>query len=138
MRDSILDRLPHRGPARLPEDLVIFEPGRRAVARLRLGPGGPLNPDGFLPSVLLVEMMAQVGGLLIEIPDDGTPPGGLLAGIRRMHVHATAGEGETVTVECSLIRRMGDLYLIRCEGTAGGRALAHGSVQIRRVGGAIR
>jgi predicted hotdog family 3-hydroxylacyl-ACP dehydratase len=134
MPDNILDRLPHEGAARLPEEILLFEPGRRVIARRRLaGSGGLLNPAGHLPSVLLVEMMAQVGGLLVEDPDDGSSQYGLLAGVKRMHLHATAVAGETVTVDCSLVRRMGDLYLIRCEGTIGDRPAAHGSVHIRRV-----
>lgn len=134
MPDNILDRLPHEGAARLPEEILLFEPGRRVVARRRFPRGsGLLNPSGRLPSVLLVEMMAQVGGLLVEDPDDGSSQYGLLAGVKRMHLHATAGAGETVIVDCSLIRRMGDLYMIRCQGTIGDRPAAHGSIHIRRV-----
>lgn len=134
MPDNLLDRLPHEGAARLPDEIVLLQPGRRVVARRRLPRGSKLlNSSGNLPSVLLVEMMAQVGGLLVEQPEDGSGQYGLLAGVKRMHLHDTASAGETVTVDCSLTRRMGDLYMIRCKGTIRGRPAAHGSVHIRRV-----
>lgn len=144
-----LSRLPHRGPARLPETLLALDPGTRVLAERRLRPGDAcLNQQGLLPATLLVELMAQVGGLLIEpreprepgeprAPRDGDTrgDGALLAGVRRMHLHGTAGAGETVTVECELSRRMGDVFLIECRSDSAGRPLAHGAIHLRRLAG---
>ena len=137
-----LDRLPHAGPARLPDRVLEWAPGVRVVAQRRLGPGDScLNQAGHLPSLLLVELMAQVGGLLIE--ENGasgrrTGPGlALLAGIKRMHLHDAPRAGETVIVEGALVRRLGDVYLIAVSCHTAGRPLAHGRIQIRRAGGSI-
>ncbi len=161
--DLVLDRLPHTGLARIPDAIVELEPGVRVVARLRLLPtDARLNPDGRLPAVLLVELMAQAGGLLLEPAHgaDGTPTGSppalpsassatsaagspvLLAGVRRMHLHDTPRAGETVLATCRLIRRLGKVLLI--EGRAEARAeaqpatarpLAHGTLQLSLTGG---
>ena len=135
-----LDRLPHAGPARLPDRVLDWAPGERVVAQRSLAPGDScLNEGACLPSLLLVELMAQVGGLLIE--DDGgrgsrsAPPLALLAGIKRMHLHDAPRAGETVIVEGALVRRLGDIYLIAVSCHAAGRPLAHGRIQIRRAGG---
>jgi len=137
--NALLDRLPHTGQARLPQRILHLEPAARVAGERRLAPGDScLNGSGFLPSSLLVELMAQVGGVLLVDPQE--PAGGyaMLAGIKRMHLHGTAAAGETVLVECSLVRRLGDLYLLECRSRAAGRDLAHGTMQIRRVAGGPR
>jgi len=131
-----LRRLPHTGQARLPGRVVRFEPNRQVTAERSLATGDScLNETGRLPSVLLVELMAQVSGLLID--DAGSAPGdyAVLAGIKRMHLHDTALAGETVEVSGTLSRRLGDLYLVDCCARSATRELAHGSLQIRRVRG---
>ena len=133
---ALLDRLPHTGAARLPDRILSLEPGRRIEAARHLRPDDPvLNQDGILPSALLVELMAQAGGLLLldEASAEGSPPrGGLLAGLRRLHVHGAARAGETVFVRCELVRRIGDVALLTCEAARGdGVRLAHGQLQLR-------
>ena len=141
LHDS-LSRLPHTGPARLPERVLELEAGLRVTACRTLRPGDAcLNEAGLLPGVLLVELMAQVGGLLVHDEGSGAaggqtaPDHGVIAGIKRMHLHGAAGAGETILVECSLRRRIGDLYMIDCRALAGDRDLAHGTIQIRAVKG---
>src|SRR5262245_5795370 len=135
-----LDRLPHAGPARLPDRVLDWTPGVRVVAQRRLAGGDScLNEGARLPSLLLVELMAQVGGLLIDEGGAGgrpiAPGLALLAGIKRMHLHDAPRAGETVIVEGALIRRLGDMYLIAVSSHAAGRPLAHGRIQIRRAAG---
>jgi predicted hotdog family 3-hydroxylacyl-ACP dehydratase len=135
---ALLDRLPHTGAARLPDRVMSLEPGRRVVAARHLRRGDPvLNQDGVLPSALLVELMAQAGGLLLDEPagESGRSRGGLLAGMRRLHVHGAARGGETVFVTCELMRRLGDVAMLACEATrADGARLAHGRIQLRLLG----
>ena len=133
---SPLDRLPHSGTARLPQRVTDLVPSLRVTAERTLAPHDDcLNASGRLPSMLLVELMAQTCGLLID-EADGEPARGdyaVLAGIKRMHLHGAAAAGETVEVSGRLSRRLGDLYLVDCSARAGGRDLAHGALQIRRV-----
>ncbi len=133
-----LDRLPHTGHARLPDRIVSLIPARHVVAERTLTDSDHwLNAAGRFPATLLVELMAQGAGLLIA--DESEPVGmALLAGIRGMHIHDSAAAGQTIRVECSLTRRLGDVYLVRCASFSGARALAHGDLQLRRVHGAPR
>ena len=129
-----LHRLPHTGPARLPDRVIHLEPSVRVVAERSLAAGDScLNDRGVMPAMLLVELMAQVGGLLLDPAGIGPHDYAVLAGIRRLHLHATAAAGDTVQVDCDLIRRLGDLHMIGCRASAGGRRLAHGTIQIRQV-----
>jgi predicted hotdog family 3-hydroxylacyl-ACP dehydratase len=113
--------------------VILLEPGVRVVAERDLPSGDPvLNEGGMLPSVTLVELMAQTGGLLLD--DDPIAGGGLLAGLRRVHVHAAARAGETVVVTCTMVRRLGDILMVAAVAACGdGRVLAHGRIQIRRL-----
>ena len=128
-----LARLPHAGAARLPGVVLSLDPGARVEASARFAAGDPrLNELGLLPAVLLIELMAQVGGLLM--PEEAAPGDyAMLAGLRKLHVHATAGADETILTAGRLVRRLGDVFLIRAECRAGTRRLAHGLLQIRRV-----
>ena len=55
---------------------------------------------------------------------------GLLAGVRSMHIHDTVRVGETFTVDCRLVRRMGNLIMVEATGRKGDRNIAHGILQI--------
>jgi predicted hotdog family 3-hydroxylacyl-ACP dehydratase len=113
--------------------VLSLDPRVRAVAVKRLAQGAAyLNALGFLPAMMLVELMAQVGGLLIDEEGAAKAQHAVLAGITRMHLHGTARAGETVQVECRLARRLGDLYRIECAGRVGSRELAHGVITLRR------
>ena len=108
-------------------------PSTHVVAEKQVGRGEHwLNADGAFPSMLLVELMAQGAGLLLE-PDEMGSDYAVLAGLRRMHVHGSVGAGQTIRVECSLTRQMGDVYLVSCASFSGRRPLAHGRIQLRRV-----
>jgi len=118
----------------MPGRVIRLEPGVRVEAERRLEPGDAcLNEQGHLPSVLTVELMAQVGGLLIDDTNGGPGDYAVLAGVKRMHIHDAARSGETIEVSCRLARQLGDLHLIECRARAGDRELAHGSIQIRRM-----
>lgn len=91
-----------------------------------------LNAAGTFPSALLIELMAQTAGLLLA--DQPGARGGLLAGVRRMHVHAAARAGETVVAGGRLVRRLGDIVMVECEASLpDGRVLAHGQILIRSL-----
>ena len=72
---SLIDCLPHQPPMRLIEEIIDVQHGASATAR-RVA-----NPDDFyfqghfpgqpvVPAVILVELLAQTGGLAAAAPDD--------------------------------------------------------------------
>lgn len=77
--DDILRYLPHRYPFLLVDRIVEFEPGERIVGLKNVTINEPFFQGHFpghpiMPGVLIVEAMAQVGGLLLmeefEDPED--------------------------------------------------------------------
>ena len=75
--EDIIKILPHRYPFLLVDRIIEFEPGKRAVGIKNVSsnesffqghfPGNPI-----MPGVLIVEGMAQVGGILgrLSLPED--------------------------------------------------------------------
>ncbi len=67
---QIMDILPHRYPFLLVDKIIEFEPGKRAVGIKNVTINEPFFQGHFpshpvMPGVLIVEALAQVGGILM-------------------------------------------------------------------------
>ena len=74
-----LDLLPHQPPMRLLEEVVSVGPGKEAVGGRLAKPEdfyfqGHFPQDPVVPAIILVEMVAQVGGLAAGVPEPGEEP----------------------------------------------------------------
>jgi 3-hydroxyacyl-[acyl-carrier-protein] dehydratase len=141
---DLLDLLPHRPPMRLLDAIVSLVPGERACGRRDLRPDdfffdGHFPGEPIVPAVILVEMIAQVGGLAAGAPQD---PGAEAAPLR-LRVAAlgpfrfqhAAAPGDRLTVDARVAGKFGGLYKIDGEVTAGGRQVAVGTVTLGSAAG---
>ena len=100
--------LPHRYPVALVDRVVLHEPGQRAVAIKNVTLNEPQFQGHFpgrplMPGVLIVEAMAQVGGLIVaQMPD---LPNGLFvfAGIDAVRFRRPVVPGDQLTISCELL-----------------------------------
>lgn len=77
-------------------------------------------PEGY-PAVLLVESVAQLGGIAAAREGDG---GGILAAIDRAEFHVTVSDGETLAVSVRILKSFGPLHLVEGEVSAGNSTVA--------------
>ena len=137
--EQILNLLPHRYPFALVDRVVAHEPGRMAVAIKNVTfnephfqghfPGRPL-----MPGVLIVEAMAQVGGLIVtQMPD---LPKGLFvfAGIDGVRFRRPVVPGDQLRIRCELLslkrRRFGK---VQAEATVAGDLVCSGTLMFSLV-----
>ena len=105
---EILGLLPHRYPFALVDKVIDYIPGERAVAIKNVTINEPQFQGHFperplMPGVLIVESMAQVGGLIVaKMPD---LPDGLFvfAGINNVKFRKPVFPGDQLIISCELI-----------------------------------
>ena len=105
---EILGLLPHRYPFALVDRVIEHIPGEKAVAIKNITINEPQFQGHFperplMPGVLIVESMAQVGGLIVtQMPD---LPSGLFvfAGIDNVKFRRPVVPGDQLIITCQLL-----------------------------------
>ncbi|HXV64750.1 MAG TPA: 3-hydroxyacyl-ACP dehydratase FabZ [Vicinamibacteria bacterium] len=106
----ILERLPHRYPLLMIDRVVDLQPDVKIVAHKNV----TINEEFFqghfpgfpvMPGVLILEAMAQAGGLLV-LPDDGSASGKnfYLASIEHAKFRRTVVPGDKLQVTVTLTK----------------------------------
>lgn len=136
-----LQLLPHTPPMRLVETVVHVAPGEAAITRRITRaddfyfqghfPGQPV-----VPAVVLIELVAQTGGLAAGAPRPGEArrvTGMRIAAVGGFKFPAGCGAGVTLEVSARVAGRMGTLWKIEGEVAADGVRVAIGSVTLAEV-----
>lgn len=130
-----LSALPHGPEFRFIDEVIAMEPGVTATARWTLKgdeaflaghfPGQPL-----LPGVIMIESLAQLGGILAQSDRAENPlKNGRLTAVRQFKILGSIPPGETLTIVARRDAVMPGLVQISGEiTTADGTKLATGSV----------
>ena len=106
--EEILGLLPHRFPFALVDKVIEHIPGHKAVALKNVTLNEPQFQGHFperplMPGVLIVESMAQVGGIIVtQMPDI---PKGLFvfAGINNVKFRRPVVPGDQLVITCELL-----------------------------------
>tara|TARA_Y100001970_G_scaffold286443_1_gene408638 strand:- start:76 stop:534 length:459 start_codon:yes stop_codon:yes gene_type:complete len=106
--EEILGLLPHRYPFALVDKVIELIPGEKAIALKNVTINEPQFQGHFpgrplMPGVLIVESMAQVGGIIVtQMPD---LPKGLFvfAGINNVKFRKPVVPGDQLVITCELL-----------------------------------
>jgi len=136
--DEALRLLPHGPEFRFVDRLFSLDPGRSGAGEYRLMGTpewlrGHFPGDPLMPGVLLVEAIAQLGGVVAQSDPEILPLTGLkLAAIRAAKFQGAVRPGECVRLEAAVSGRMaglvqvsgsaavGDRVVLRCDLTLAG------------------
>jgi len=137
--EDILGLLPHRYPFALVDRVIENVPGQKAVAIKNVTINEPQFQGHFpdrplMPGVLIVEAMAQVGGLIVsQMPD---LPKGLFvfAGIDSVRFRRPVVPGDQLVLSCELVsikrKRFGK---VRAEAKVEGQLVCSGDLMFSLV-----
>ena len=119
--------LPHRYPMLLVDRILEVEPMKRAVGIKNITANemqflGHFPNEPIMPGVLLIEALAQVGGVAMLYPEENSGKIAVFAKIDnvRFRKQVVAGDQVVTTAEVTKIMR-GNMGIIHCEGKVDGK-----------------
>ena len=123
---------------RLLEDVVDVTPGDCATGRRLTRPDdfffqGHFPGQLVVPAIILVELLAQTGGIAVAAPSPAAAPFTLqlrVAAIGPFKFPAAAGSGMMLEARARVAGRMGSLFKIEGTVTADGLLVATGSLTL--------
>ncbi|XP_057865590.1 uncharacterized protein LOC131073219 [Cryptomeria japonica] len=132
--NQIRDILPHRFPFLLVDRVVEYKPGQSAVAIKNVTINDNFFPGHFperpiMPGVLMVEAMAQVGGLVMLQPEEGgSRENFFFAGVDKVRFRKPVIAGDTLVMRMNLVKLQKRFGIAKMEGKAyvGGEVVCEG------------
>jgi 3-hydroxyacyl-[acyl-carrier-protein] dehydratase len=137
-----LSLLPHEPPMRLVEHVIDVTPGVSARCTRVTRPDdwffqGHFPGQPVVPAIVLVELLAQTGGLAIGSAASAAGAGAAgttlalrVAAFGGFKFPRAAGPGMTLEATARLAGRMGGLYKVEGEVTADGQVVASGALTL--------
>lgn len=126
--------LPHRFPFLLLDRVIELEHGKRAVALKNVTISEPFFQGHFpdvpiMPGVLIVEAMAQLGGvLLMQMAPTGESRLALLTGVDKIRFRRRVVPGDQLRLEAEILKIHGMMGKIRTAATVDGQAVSEGEL----------
>lgn len=118
------EHLPHRYPFIMLDTTEIIEENRHARGSRHITINDPVvQPDGTMFQAYIIESMAQISGIA-----SGRQGGSLFAGITGLTFHGTVRAGDTLEVESTVERSIGDMYMFTARAGVAGEIIAEGGI----------
>jgi UDP-3-O-[3-hydroxymyristoyl] N-acetylglucosamine deacetylase/3-hydroxyacyl-[acyl-carrier-protein] dehydratase len=137
--EGIMEHLPHRQPFLLVDRVLEFEPKRRVLASKNVTINEPFFAGHFpghpiMPGVLIVEGMAQAGGLLLmeELGEPGSKVVYFMA-LDDVRFRRPVRPGDVLEYEVELAQVRGSVFRMRGVARVDGLVVAEGSMMAKLV-----
>ena len=124
---GIMERLPHRFPFLLIDKITACTPGESITAVKNVTINEPFFQGHFpdhpvMPGVLIIEAMAQAGGVLSHLTHADMDPKPLyfLASVDEVRFRRTVGPGDQLIIVVEVDRVSRGMWRYRCEATVDG------------------
>lgn len=127
--NQIAEILPHRYPFALVDRIVDGEEGKWAKGIKCVSVGEPVFQGHFpvrhvFPGVLIIEAMAQVGGVaLLSLPENKGKLA-FLGGVKNARFKSQVVPGDVLELECTLIKQRGPVGIGEGKATVNGKVVA--------------
>jgi 3-hydroxyacyl-[acyl-carrier-protein] dehydratase len=137
-KDEILRNLPHVFPFRMIDRIIEIEKGKKAITLKNVSVGEPHFPGHFqndpvMPGILILEAMAQTGGLAFqssfEKEEEGIP---VLARIEEFRLKRRVIPGDQLIIEAEVLHIFSNLAKVKVQAKVGGEIVAEGILVLAR------
>ena len=123
---EIEEIIPHRHPFLLLDRLDELEPGVRAVGIKNVTYredffAGHFPVEPVMPGVLVVEALAQVGAAIILSMEENKGKTAFFGGLDKVKFRRKVIPGDTLRLECEIIRKKGPVGVGRATATVDGQ-----------------
>ena len=127
--DEIAKILPHRYPFALVDRIVDGEEGKWTKGIKCVTVNEPLFQGHFpqyhvMPGVLIVEAMAQVGGVALLSMPENKGKLALFGGIKNARFRRQVTPGDVLEIECTLTKQKGPVGIGEAKATVDGQVAA--------------
>lgn len=117
--EAIKEILPHRYPFLLVDRITDIEPGKRAVGIKNVTANeqffqGHFPERAIMPGVLLIEVMAQVGGIMILALPEHRGKLAYIASVENAKFRRPIVPGDTLVAVADLQRIIGTMGKVKC------------------------
>ena len=136
--DEILKKLPHAFPFRMIDRILEIEKGKKAIALKNVSIDEPYFLGHFqnnpvMPGVLILEAMAQTGGLAFqssfEKEEEGIP---VLARIEEFRLKRRVIPGDQIIIEAEVLHVFSNLAKVKILARVRGEPVAEGTLVLAK------
>ena len=135
---AIAKVLPHRYPMLLVDRVIEMDANRRAVGVKNVTMNEPFFQGHYpgtpiMPGVLIVEAMAQLGGLMLSQTLEHSGRVAMLLSLDRVKLRKPVVPGDQLVLEVETVRANARTASVKCRATVGGKSAAEAEIRFMMV-----